>query len=126
MTRMKIGNHNTNLIKTLFMHKQIRDFFEQHILPLHQKAKEGKMFLEIGSDASKETYFTPPKHPDYLYLTKIPLEDKSALEAYLNEFWKDDKDLLKLIPDLVTLAFKLKNENKEQTAELSPFVYTMF
>lgn len=107
------------------MKDTIRDFFEKYILILHEKAVvEGKQYLNMQFDDSHESYFSSPQHPQLLYLNNIPFED--ALKAYLTEFWKDEPELLNLVPALVELAFQLKKENMETSTELSPFVYAMF
>ena len=109
------------------MNHSIKEFFEKHILPLHQKQNSGTTkFLNQAFRTEEASYFSEPLHPDYLYLTTIPLESEAACKAYLHKFWQDDPALIKLVPDLVKLAFKLKEESIEQTTELSPFVYTMF
>lgn len=109
------------------MNDVIRDFFDKHILPLNKKVVHGENdYLNIKTDASKESYFSDPLHPDYLYLTNISLNNEDEVIAYLNEFWKNEPELLGMIPDLAKLIFTLKEESKEQSAELSPFVYAMF
>ena len=105
----------------------IKVFFEAYILPLNKKIRNGELtFLDLNFDNNKESYFTSPAHPLYLYLSHISLENIEQLEAFLKDFWKNEPELLTMVPDLAKLAFKLKEENKEQSAELSPFVYTMF
>ncbi|MEJ7913213.1 MAG: hypothetical protein WKF70_08670 [Chitinophagaceae bacterium] len=105
----------------------IKTFFEEHVLPLHQATnRQEEVFLETSLDKSAESYFAPLKHPAYQHLSNIAFTSPEKLEEYLKLFWKDQPSLLAMVPDLVVLAFRLKEQNKEQTAELSPFVYTMF
>ena len=109
------------------MEKKIRKFFEQYILSLHRKASaNGKPYLDMGFHQSQDSYFSEPVHPEFLFLNNITFESPAKLTEYLTEFWKGEPQLQKLVPDLVKLAFELKEEEKEQSAELSPFVYAMF
>jgi hypothetical protein len=105
----------------------IKEFFEKHILPLYQNEKTGDItYLNKDFNITGDSYFSKPLHPQYEYLSTIPLENEVELNSYLQTFWKDESALLNLIPDLVKLAFTLKKENKEQVAELSPFLYVMY
>jgi hypothetical protein len=109
------------------MDNKIKVFFDKHISSLHRDGGTKEPgYLDLEFDKAADSYFSAPQHPDYLYLNNIALENKKSLEDYLGEFWKDEPALLKLIPDLVSLAFILKDGHKEQSAELSPFVYAMF
>jgi len=109
------------------MNDKIKEFFDRYISPLHKPAAAGDCcYLDFEFDKAKDSYFTIPAHPQYLYLNNICIENERELEDYLNEFWKDQPALLDLIPDLTRLVFILKEEHKEQSAELSPFVYAMF
>jgi hypothetical protein len=109
------------------MNNEITQFFDKHVCRLHKEVDRGELcYLDLEIDKGRESYFSAPVHPEYLYLGNISFESEAKLEETLNQFWKDSPELLPLIPDLVRLAFKLKEENKEQSAELSPFVYAMF
>ncbi|HMG68665.1 MAG TPA: hypothetical protein VK588_13295 [Chitinophagaceae bacterium] len=106
---------------------KIREFFEKHISALHKHTEKGECScLDLKFDKNTDSYFTKPINPQYLYLNTISLENEEKLKDYLNEFWKDQPSLMNLIPDLVKLAFILKEDCKEQSAELSPFIYAMF
>ena len=108
-------------------HNRIRDFFDRHIANMHKSIEDDQLgHLDLKFDKDKDSYFTAPKHPQHLYLNSISFENEKQLADYLNEFWKQQPALLDLIPDLVTLAFILKEKYKEQSGELSPFVYAMF
>lgn len=109
------------------MHSQIRKFFDKHIVHLHRDYAAGNLqTLDLGLQPSADSYFTEPQHAGQPYLTNIPFDNAGTLQNYLEDFWKDEPQLLELVPDLVKLAFALKEENREQSAELSPFVYAMF
>jgi hypothetical protein len=109
------------------MNDKIKKFFDEHISTLHNQVKPGdSCLLDLNFREEKDSYFVAPAYPQYLYLNNISFESEKKLEDYLKVFWKDQPALLKLIPDLVSLAFNLKGEHKEQGAELSPFVYEMF
>ena len=109
------------------MNVTIRDFFEKYILPLHARAEAGKAsYLNQEFKTSETTYFQEVQFPQFLQLNNISLENEQELISYLNKFWEKEPDLLRLIPELATLAFTLKKENIEQSAELSPFLYVMF
>ncbi len=109
------------------MKNSIIDFFQQYILPLHEKSvAERKQYLNFEFQSSVESYFTAPEHPEYLFLTNIPVDNPNELERYLREFWKSDPELSDLVPDLVKVAYQLKMDNIEASTELSPFVYAMF
>ena len=124
---MATGSLNTNSIKLENMKDLIKTFFEEHVLPLHDRMKTQEVsFLENHLDTAAESYFGPLKHPAYQNLSNIAFPTAQDLEEDLRTLWKGEPSLLAMVPDLVILAFKLKEQNKEQTAELSPFVYTMF
>jgi len=109
------------------MNAKIRDFFDKYISILHNQVETGERgYLDLEFDKAKDSYFTSPVYPQYLYLNNIPFESEQKLRDYLNELWKDQPALLNLIPDLTSLAIILKDEHKEHVAELSPFVYAMF
>ena len=109
------------------MTNKIKEFFDKHISDLHKHVETGEYcYLDLEFGKAKDSYFTTPVYPQYLYLNNISFESERKLEDYLNEFWKDQSSLLNLIPDLTSLAFILKEEHKEQSAELAPFVYAMF
>jgi|ERR1035437_126524 hypothetical protein len=105
----------------------IKEFFEKHILFLYQNVKTGEIiYLNDKFNTDEDSYFSKPIHPECQYLSTIPLQNEVELNSYLETFWNDEPALLNLIPDLVKLAFTLKEENKEQAAELSPFLYVMY
>jgi hypothetical protein len=109
------------------MNNKIKDFFDTHISPLPKRIESGEFsYLDLEFDKAKDSYFTSPVYPQYLYLNNISFESEQKLRDYLNELWKDQPALLNLIPDLLSLAIILKEEHKEHAAELSPFVYAMF
>lgn len=109
------------------MSDKIRGFFEKHIRNLHRQVEKDKTrYLDLEIDKAKESYFVTPQHSEYLYLNNIPFETERELEVYLSQFWKDQPELLELVPDLIKLALILKESQKEQSAELSPYVYAMF
>ena len=105
----------------------IKEFFESYILPLHQRVKAGEVkYLSDAFRSNEASYFSAPQHAQYHYLSTIPTDNEEALVAYLQAFWKGSPELQSLAPELVELAFAIKEENREQTAELSPFLYVMF
>lgn len=109
------------------MENLLRAFFEEHVLPLSKKVQNNELaYFNVDFDSKKESYFASPAHSEYLNFTNIPLDNKEGLERYLNEFWKNTPELLRMIPDLTNVAFELKQVNREQSTELSPFIYTMF
>ena len=105
----------------------INEFFESYILPLHQKVKAGEVsYLNTEFRTGADSYFSAPKHPQFQYLSTISADNEVELTQYLQDFWKGQPELVNLVPELVSLALALKEENREQTAELSPFLYVMF
>ena len=105
----------------------IKKFYNKHILTLSKKAEQNsslKLEMDLKKDA--KSYFTAPLHADYLYPNNLSLSTKENLEKHLSELWENEPEMQKIIPDLAELAFQLKEEQQEQTAELSPFVYAMF
>ena len=118
---------NMNLIKMNSNDDKIKDFFVHHIAALHKNIKgQTSCYLDLGFNQDKQSYFTSPQYPQHMYLSSLPIENETELAGYLNELWREDPNLLDLIPDLIRLAFILKEQYREQTAELSPFVYAMF
>lgn len=105
------------------MNNDIRTFFEHAVLPLHDGHKLG---LNTAFRTSAQSYFVSPQRPDCLYLNTIPTDNETELENYLKEFWKATPELHGIIPELVRMAFQLREDSSEQTTDLSPFVYAMF
>ena len=83
-------------------------------------------YLDLAFNQDRQSYFTSPQYPRHMYISSVPIENERELADYLNQLWREDPKLLDLIPDLVQLAFVLKEQYREQTAELSPFIYAMF
>ena len=109
------------------MNDKIKQFFDSHISILHKRIEAGECsYLDLEFDKAKDSYFTAPVYPQYLYLNSISFENEQSLPDYLNELWKEQPELLNLIPEITNLAILLKEEQKEHVAELSPFVYAMF
>ena len=121
------GNLNMNLIKMNSNDDRIKDFFVYHISALHKNMKgQTSCYLDLGFKQDKQSYFTSPLYPQHMNISSLPIESERQLADYLNELWREDPKLLDLIPDLIRLAFILKEQYREQTGELSPFVYAMF
>ena len=105
----------------------IKEFFEKHILSLYQNVKTGEItYLNDKFNTDEDSYFSKPLHPQYQYLSTIPLQNEVEFNLYLQTFWKDEPALLNIIHDLLKLAFTLKEGNKEQAAEVPPFLYVMY
>jgi hypothetical protein len=43
-----------------------------------------------------------------MYISSLPIENERELADYLNQLWREDPKFPDLIPDLVPLAFILK------------------
>jgi len=116
-----------NLIKMNSNDDKIKDFFVHHIAALRKNIRgQTSCYLDLGFNQERQSYFTSPRYPQHMYLSSLPIENERELTDFLNELWREDPKLLDLIPDLVQLAFNLKEQYREQTAELSPFIYAMF
>lgn len=102
---------------------EINNFINKHILSLQ---KESHSYTNAKIDKTSDSYFEQPKREKDLYYRFLELIEEDKLEEMLNELWKDDKELLPIVKDLTKLAFHLKDQNVQQSDDISEFVYVMF
>jgi hypothetical protein len=111
-----------SLINDEFIENKVENLFKDFILPLHAQGE--KYFGEETTDA--ETYFGQPKHPEFTYISTIPLQNEEVLVKYLKKVWKEEPFSAEFIEKLVAFAFELRELEREENTDISPFIYVMF
>jgi hypothetical protein len=102
--------------------KDLRDFFERHLVPVADVCRERNIeFFPLGPDAGAVTYFID-RNDDGNYVREIDSDD---IADELEQMWSDLPELAAIVRPLMELAETL--QEKEETAdEISPFIYAMF
>jgi hypothetical protein len=95
-------------------------FFRERLVPAAAllRARQARLLPE-GPDSAATTYYvTRPSSEEYVFDLGVPLAD------VLRRQWKDYPELANLSDDLARLARDLRQ--KEESGEVSPFIYAMF
>ncbi|MDX2045303.1 MAG: hypothetical protein SFU87_00865 [Chitinophagaceae bacterium] len=124
---MKTGNNNTS--STEQFDREIKDLFEKFIAKAHADVAAGrKKYFPAGKEAGAASYYEMPQHPDFAHYSFIDTGSQESFKAFLEKFWNGlgSPEFAAMAEPLSNLAFKLKDEQKEQSTELSPFVYVMY
>jgi hypothetical protein len=96
-------------------------FFRECLVPAAACVRaRGARLLPDGPDRAASTYYVA-RAPDeeYVFDLSVPLAD------VLRSQWKDYPELAALADDLARLARDLRQQ-KEESGEVSPFIYAMF
>jgi hypothetical protein len=102
--------------------RQIKEFFEEKIVPLAQKLRDrGVAFFAPQPDSSSRSYFAP-------YSSDRPVFEieTSAIPTMLKDHWGNDQlaELIDLVDPLLELASAVADESPPE--DVSPFIYVMF
>jgi hypothetical protein len=95
-------------------------FFTERLVPASALLQaRGARLLPDGPDSATASYYvTRPQGEKYVVDLTVPLEET------LQGQWKEFPELADLVGDLLQLARELRQ--KEETGEVSPFIYAMF
>jgi hypothetical protein len=96
-------------------------FFRECLVPaaVRLRAREARL-LPDGPDRAAATYYSArPPREEYVFDLSVPLTD------VLRSQWKDYPELAALAAELSRLARDLR-QHKEESCEVSPFIYAMF
>lgn len=96
-------------------------FFRECLVPAaaRLRAREAKL-LPHGPDRAATTYYvTRPPGEEYVFDLSVPLTD------VLRSQWKDYPELAALAEELSRLADDLRQQ-REESGDVSPFIYAMF
>ena len=120
-----------NSTKNKAEQRRIEEFFNTHILPLHQQVKAGeKSYFDLvpRKELENDSYFEEPRAGQLTYYTFYDMMTQEELKANLTELWKNlgDDQIANLAGPLAELAMMFKTQNLDQSDELSPYVYAMF
>ena len=100
---------------------QLRRFFRERIVPAAEAAHDrGTSFFALAPDPSQTSYWIR-RSPTEGYIFELS-ED---LEQELQRIWKDSPELQALAADLGAMA-RTMGERREESAEVSSFIYAMF
>ena len=87
-----------------------------------------KEYFPTNIDNGAESYYESPKFPQYQYASFINTNDEISLKNYFADFFESTN-----LPEfsakadlLAQLAFELKNIDSNESAELNPFIYTLY
>ena len=96
-------------------------FFRERLLPAAARLRARRArLLPDGPDPGAATYYaTRPAREEYVFDLSAPLAD------VLHSQWKDYPELAALAEELSGLALDLRQQ-KEESGEVSPFIYAMF
>ena len=95
-------------------------FFRERLVPAAAALrKRGATLIPDGPDAKAPTYYVArPIEESYVFDLSVPLSDA------VQRRWEDYPELAALAEDLLRLARDLRQ--KEESGEVSPFIYAMF
>lgn len=82
--------------------------------------------LKLNIDYSCSTYYESPRHLPQLNFQLMDLEDARELSKYLTELWEGEVELLQMIPEIIVIAFALKEEDRDSSSDLDSFIYAMY
>jgi len=108
------------------MNTEIRDLFQNYVLKESASLKEGKDQLHIHADKNLTTYYERPRHLPQLSYELMDLDNEKELTENMTKLWKDNPNLLLMIPEMVKVAMALKGQEKDQSADLDSFIYVMY
>jgi hypothetical protein len=95
-------------------------FFRECLLPAAQNLQaRGAELIPGARDSTAATYYAA-RRADESYIFDLSL----TLADVLRSQWRDFPELVALADDLVRLARDLRQ--KEESVEVSPFIYAMF
>ena len=101
--------------------RELRRFFRERIMPAAEEARDrGTSFFALAPDHSQASYWIR-RSPNDGYVFELS-ED---LEEELQRIWKDCPELQALAGDLAAMA-RTMGERREESAEVSSFIYAMF
>jgi hypothetical protein len=106
------------------------DFFREVLVPvaLRERAR-GREFFALRPDAAAESYYVEPTRRE-MSPEEFELRASESIEAFVRELaalWSFEgrEELAAMAPRLASLASELR-EDKQQSDDVSPFMYVMF
>lgn len=111
------------------INQAIKKIFEKHILSAHYEIKKnGKEYFPLKGDMSYASYYEDPIHKEYAIFSQINTGGKEDISKYMNDIFisSGTPEFSALAQEIGRLATDLKQTEKEQSSELSPFVYVMY
>lgn len=101
--------------------RALRQFFHEHIVPAAQALRDrGVSFFALEPDRTESSHWnTRPSGEGYIFT----IGDDIAGE--LHEMWREYPELQALAGDLASMTRTLA-ERREESADVSSFIYAMF
>lgn len=120
---MKIGENNSSSIENI--DDAIALLFNRILLI---ESTSNIKFFEESFDTELSSYYEPLKNQAYSDYSFIDTSTKESFQNSLNKFWtiQGNTELCGLTSNITELAFQLKDNNLNQSTDLSPFIYTMY
>ena len=99
----------------------LRRFFHDRVVPAAESLRERDVrFFPLAPDVAQSSYWTArPRGESYVF------QIGDDVEGELHELWRDYPELRALAHDLATMT-RAMAERREQTADVSSFIYAMF
>ena len=102
--------------------KEINELFRKHILKMREN---GKPYFREHAVVGIESYYQSPQHSGFTHFSFIDLGSEETLKTEIVKCLGEPEGLQVAGP-MASLAFRLREVQKEQPSELSPFVYVMY
>lgn len=101
--------------------QDLRRFFHEQIVPAAESLRRRDVrFFALAPDRSQASYWAArPRGEAYIF------QISDDLEGELRETWRDIPELQALASDLATMT-RVMADGREETADVSSFIYAMF
>lgn len=109
--------------------KKIKRIFEECILPAHKGVvAEAKCYFPVDVSIDADSYYENPKHSDQVMFSFISTDSAQSITHTLKEIFdkSGSPEFDELAKQIGELAFEIKQTEKGQSTDLSPFVYVMY
>jgi hypothetical protein len=101
--------------------RDLRRFFHERLVPSAEALRErGVSFFALAPDRTQKSYWnTRPRGEGYIF------EIGNDLAGELQEIWREYPELQALADDLAAMT-RTMAERREESADVSSFIYAMF
>ena len=101
--------------------RELRQFFQERIVPVAEALRErGTTFFALAPDRTTTSYWnTRPRGEGYIFTVG------DDLAGELHGMWRDHPELQALADNLASMTRSLA-ERREESADVSSFIYAMF
>jgi hypothetical protein len=101
--------------------RELRRFFHERIAPAAEVLrKRGVSFFALAPDRTQTSYWSVrPRHEGYIF------QIGDDLEGEFRELWREYAELQALADDLADMT-RTMGERRQESADVSSFIYAMF